>query len=51
MDPEIALNATIKKFINRFNYIEKEAKSRFKGIEAMNLEEMDALWEESKKFF
>ena len=51
VDPEIALNATIKKFINRFNYIEKEAKSRFKGIEAMNLEEMDALWEESKKFF
>lgn len=51
VDPEIALNTTITKFINRFSYIEKMAKSQSKRIEDMSLEEMDAFWEESKKYF
>lgn len=49
VDEEIALNNTIDKFIHRFDYIEKEAKK--KGIELvdMSLENMDKLWEKSKK--
>ncbi|MCG8485138.1 MAG: hypothetical protein MJA31_17630, partial [Clostridia bacterium] len=49
VDPEQALNTTYHKFINRFSYIEKKAGQIGKRLEEMNLEEMDALWEESKK--
>lgn len=49
VDEEIALNHTIDKFIKRFDYIERTAKE--KGIELTNmkLDEMDELWEVSKK--
>ncbi len=49
VDEEIALNCTIDKFIKRFAYIETAAKE--KGIELtdMKLDEMDRLWEISKK--
>ena len=49
VDEEIALNCTIDKFIKRFDYIERVAKE--KGIELtnMNIDEMDKLWEISKK--
>ncbi len=45
INPDIALNKTINKFINRFEYIETNSK---KDLKQMNLEEMDELWEESK---
>lgn len=45
INPDIALNRTINKFINRFEYIETHSK---KDLKQMTLEEMDELWEESK---
>ncbi|OFI06572.1 nucleoside triphosphate pyrophosphohydrolase [Clostridium acetireducens DSM 10703] len=48
INPELALNYTIDKFINRFEYIEKSALSKGVSIEDMTLEEMDNLWEKSK---
>lgn len=49
VDEEIALNYTINKFIKRFAYIEKIAKEKNIEITNMNVEEMDKLWEISKK--
>ncbi len=48
-DPEIALDRTINKFINRFKHIEFSDLAREKGVKKMTLEEMDILWEEAKK--
>ena len=45
INPDVALNKTINKFINRFEYIETHSK---KDLTQMTLEEMDELWEESK---
>ncbi|PIW69086.1 MAG: nucleoside triphosphate pyrophosphohydrolase [Ignavibacteriales bacterium CG12_big_fil_rev_8_21_14_0_65_30_8] len=50
-NPEVALRKTNKKFINRFNYIEKRLKENGKKIGESNLEEMDFYWNESKKLF
>lgn len=49
VNPENALRQTIEKFVNRFHYIEKKLKERGKDIHSSTLEEMDALWDESKK--
>jgi len=49
VDEEIALNCTIDKFIKRFEYIEKVAKEENIELTNMSLEEMDKLWEISKK--
>lgn len=46
VDPEIALQRTNQKFIERFQYIEEQAT---KPLSDMNLEEMDALWNEAKE--
>ncbi|QZY54735.1 nucleoside triphosphate pyrophosphohydrolase [Crassaminicella profunda] len=48
VDPEIALNGTIKKFINRFEFIEMNAKENGKILEEMSLDEMDKLWNMAK---
>lgn len=48
INPEFALNYTIEKFIKRFAYIEKKAKSKGVDMINMTLEQMDDLWEESK---
>jgi MazG family protein len=48
INPENALRKTNKKFINRFNYIEKKLEENGKKIIESNLEEMDAYWNESK---
>ena len=45
INPDIALNKTINKFISRFEYIEKNST---KDLKQMTLKEMDELWEESK---
>ncbi|HCS11225.1 MAG TPA: nucleoside triphosphate pyrophosphohydrolase [Clostridiales bacterium] len=45
INPDIALNKTINKFIDRFEYIEKNST---KDLKQMTLKEMDELWEESK---
>jgi tetrapyrrole methylase family protein/MazG family protein len=45
INPDVALNKTINKFINRFEFIEKNAP---KDLNDMTLSEMDELWEKSK---
>ena len=51
VDPESALERTNKKFIGRFNYLEQEAKTNKKDLMKMSLEEMDLIWDRSKKKF
>ena len=48
VDPEEALNATSRKFMDRFSYMETRAAGLGKSLEEMTLDEMDALWEEAK---
>lgn len=49
IDPENALERTNKKFIKRFQYLEKKATSMDKELKDMTLEEMDVYWNEAKK--
>ena len=49
VDEEIALNYTIDKFIKRFSYIESIAKEKNIELTNMNIDEMNKLWEISKK--
>ncbi|MDK2972419.1 MAG: tetrapyrrole methylase family protein / MazG family protein [Candidatus Sumerlaeota bacterium] len=49
VDPEQALQRTNRKFIRRFHYLEERAREQGRAPDEMTLEEMDALWEESKK--
>lgn len=49
VEPELALNSTIEKFISRFEFIEVTAESEGKKLENMTLEEMDVLWNKAKK--
>jgi XTP/dITP diphosphohydrolase len=51
VNPENALEKTNKKFINRFQYLEKEVKKEGKQLSEMSLEEMDVYWNASKKHF
>jgi XTP/dITP diphosphohydrolase len=51
VNPENALEKTNKKFINRFQYLEKEAKKAGKELADMSLVEMDEYWEKSKEYF
>ncbi len=48
VNPDIALNKTISKFISRFEFIENQADLIGRKLEDMTLEEMDVLWERSK---
>lgn len=49
VDEELALNSTIDKFIKRFSYIEEKVKDKGLELQGVNLDEMNKLWEESKK--
>jgi XTP/dITP diphosphohydrolase len=51
VNPENALERTNKKFINRFQYLEKAAKIEGKNISDMSFTEIDVYWEKSKEFF
>lgn len=46
INPDIALSRTNTKFIKRFGFIEENAE---KDLKQMTLEEMDLLWEKSKR--
>ena len=46
---ENALEHTNRKFIDRFNYIERKAKDQGKTVNQLELAEMDALWNEYKR--
>lgn len=48
VQPELALTRTINKFIERFDYIEKESVKAGKKLEEMSLPEMDELWNRAK---
>lgn len=49
VNPENALERTNKKFINRFQYLERKAKEKGIALKEMTLEEMDVFWEEAKR--
>ena len=48
LNPDNALEMTNRKFIERFNYIEEHSIRIGKPLTEMTLEEMEALWQESK---
>jgi tetrapyrrole methylase family protein/MazG family protein len=49
MQPEEALNGTIRRFIQRFRYIEQKLRENGKTLADSNIEEMDGYWDEAKK--
>lgn len=49
VNPELALNRTINKFIKRFEFIEFEGKKKGKDIKNMTLSEIEALWSQAKE--
>lgn len=49
VQPELALTGTIKRFTERFEYVEKMSEEKGKKLQDMTLAEMDALWDEAKK--
>ena len=49
IDPEAALEKTNRKFIKRFNYLEKETLSKGISLHDMTLDEMNVIWEKAKK--
>src|SRR6056297_3663092 len=49
IDPENALEKTNQKFTKRFKYLEKKTLSKGQSLKEMNLDEMNAIWEEAKK--
>jgi MazG family protein len=49
IDPEAALEKTNRKFIKRFNYLEKETLSKGISLHDLSLDEMNVIWEEAKK--
>jgi len=48
VNPENALERTNKKFIDRFQHLEKKAKESGKTLKDMTLAEMEVYWEEAK---
>lgn len=49
VNPENALELTNRKFIKRFNHLERRAKEMGKPLKDMTLAEMDAIWNEAKQ--
>jgi len=49
IDPEEALERTNKKFIKRFQYLERESAKDGKKLGEMSLAEMDVYWEKAKE--
>jgi XTP/dITP diphosphohydrolase len=49
VNPEDALEKTNRKFIRRFQHIEKSARLIGKELHQMSLEEMDVFWNDAKK--
>ena len=49
VDPDEALERTNRKFIKRFQFLERESSKDGKQLGAMTLAEMDAYWERAKR--
>ena len=50
VDEEEALNKSTKKFVKRFNFIEESILNQGKSLSESTIDEMNALWEDSKKY-
>jgi len=51
VNPEDALERTNKKFITRFQYLERKAAESGKSLRDMTLAEMESYWQEAKGVF
>lgn len=49
VNPDNALERTNRKFIYRFNYMEKKVKEQGRALKDMTLEEMEEIWQEAKR--
>jgi len=49
VNPDIALDRTNRKFIDRFTYLEEKTIKQGRSLHDMSLGEMDKYWEEAKK--
>ncbi len=49
VNPEDALRTATNRFMERFHYVETQAKKTGRTLSAMTLAEMDALWDEAKQ--
>lgn len=49
LHPDTALERTNRKFIRRFNYVERQARASGRALQDMTLADMDALWDEAKR--
>jgi XTP/dITP diphosphohydrolase len=49
VNPEDALEKTNRKFIRRFQHLEKNAREIGKSLHQMSLDEMDAFWNDAKR--
>ncbi len=49
VNPENALERTNRKFIQRFEYIEEQARSHGQALRDLTLDQMEAYWQEAKK--
>lgn len=50
IDPEAALERTNMKFTKRFNYLEENTMLKGRSLHDMSLDEMNEIWEQSKKY-
>lgn len=50
IEPETALERTNKKFMKRFGYLESKTIKQGQSLKDMTLDEMNVIWEESKKY-
>lgn len=49
VNPDNALERTNRKFIYRFDYMEKKVKEQGRSLKDMTLEELEVIWQEAKK--
>ena len=49
INPDTALEMTNRKFIRRFNYLERVTLKNGRSLKEMSIEEMDRIWEEAKR--
>lgn len=50
IDPETALEKTNKKFIKRFNYLERKTLAKGQRLKEMTLDQMNKIWEQAKDY-
>ncbi|RNC65190.1 nucleoside triphosphate pyrophosphohydrolase [Proteiniphilum sp. X52] len=49
VNPDNALERTNRKFIYRFDYMEKKVKEQGRTLDGMTLDEMEVIWQEAKR--